>query len=64
MQDPNHERLDWEFTKYVWNFQRDQRPALIEHLKEYEGKKPIHRVTNRKQVNILLDKLFKGDNHE
>ena len=59
-----NERLDWEFTKYVWNFQRDQRPALIEHLKEYEGKKPIHRVTNRKQVNILLDKLFKGDNHE
>jgi hypothetical protein len=52
-----NERLDWEFTKYVWHFRRDQRPALLESLKNIEGEKLIHRVTSRKQVNDLLDEF-------
>jgi adenylate kinase family enzyme len=52
-----NERLDWEFTKYVWNFRRDQRPALIQHLSGYQSNKFIYRITNRKQIAVLLDEF-------
>ena len=49
------ERLEWEFTKYVWNFHRDQLPLLKQQLTQIN--KPIHTITNRKQIDRLLNSL-------
>ncbi|MGJ8656750.1 MAG: DNA topology modulation protein [Akkermansiaceae bacterium] len=57
-----NERLEWEFTKYVWNFHRDQRPKLMEHLADIKGQKPIHILTSRKQTARLLDAIVHDSN--
>ena len=51
------ERLDWEFTKYVWDFHRDQRPGLLKQLAKFENKK-IHLVRSRKEANSLLKAII------
>lgn len=33
------EKLDMEFVKWVWNFRRDKRPAIIDKLKHYSNTK-------------------------
>ena len=52
------ERLDWEFTKYVWDFQRDQRPLLLEKLAPFKDKKTIHMVNSRKGAETLLNSIL------
>ncbi len=52
------ERLDWEFTKYVWDFQRDQRPAILKKLAPFKDKKTIHMVNSRKEANALLNTIL------
>lgn len=52
-----NERLDWEFTKYVWNFQRDERPGLLDLIAKYKDKKSIHIIRSRKEADLLLKAL-------
>ena len=51
------ERIDWEFIKYVYNFNRDQLPKTMDILNRYEKKKQIIQITNRKEIDKLLDYL-------
>ena len=51
------ERINWEFLKYVWNFHRDNRPELLKKLKTFQGRKTIHILTNRKQVDRFLEQV-------
>jgi adenylate kinase family enzyme len=31
------ERFDWNFLMYIWNFQRDHRPRVVESLRGFHG---------------------------
>ena len=49
------ERFDWEFTKYIWSFNRERRPKLLRILSEVKGQ----RVTLRSPSDVkeFLQKL-------
>jgi len=51
------EKLDLEFVKWVWKFNKNERPKIIEKLKIYEGKKNIIILSNPKDVGNFLKNL-------
>ncbi len=51
------EKLDLEFVKWVWKFNKNERPNIIEKLKIYEGKKNIIILSNPKDVENFLKNL-------
>ena len=55
-----HERLDWEFLKYVWRFQRDQRPQLLDNLGKFQSQDRLHIVRSRKEANQLLNNILEN----
>ena len=50
------ERFDWEFLKWVWNFNRTHRPRNLAALKAAEGITVIT-LKNRRQVQEFLRQL-------
>ncbi|PHN03013.1 DNA topology modulation protein [Flavilitoribacter nigricans] len=49
MPDNCPERLSWEFVRYVWNYPRTRRPAMLDRLKGYEAAgKQIFILRNRR----------------
>ncbi|MDO5401395.1 MAG: DNA topology modulation protein [Eubacteriales bacterium] len=50
------EQIDWEFFQWVWNFNRDNRPELLELLKKAEHVRVII-LKNRRQVAAFLNTL-------
>ncbi len=50
------EKLDLEFVKWVWKFNKNERPKIIEKLKNYEDKKIIV-LNNPRDVDELLRNL-------
>ncbi|MBO9129900.1 DNA topology modulation protein [Bacillus sp. 165] len=57
------EKLDWDFIKWVWNYPRDQRPHILERLKELEGKKNIIILHSAPEVKQFLSRLQKAEVH-
>jgi adenylate kinase family enzyme len=53
------EGLDCEFTKWVWNYNKKNRPKILEFLKDYRETKNIIILKNRKEVNEFSDSLKK-----
>ncbi len=53
------ERLDWEFLKWVWNFNKEKREKNYRLLKEAEGVETIV-LKNRRQVRKFLEDLTEG----
>lgn len=54
MADNCPEKVDLEFLFYIWNFNRDVRPKMLEQLKDFEN---LVTIRNRRQVNNLLEEL-------
>ena len=50
------ERFDWDFLKWVWNFNRDKREKYYRLLNETEGKETIV-LKNRRMVKRFLQSL-------
>ena len=51
-----NEKLDIEFFKYIWNFNKTQDKPVEELLKKYPGVKVITFKT-RKQADVFLKRL-------
>ena len=51
------ERLDWEFLKYVWNWQRDSRPRVMKAIENFRG--PIERLRAPAEIDGLFANLGK-----
>ena len=47
------EKLDWEFVKWVWNFEKEKAPLLREKLKKMEEKRVYH-FRSRKELKAWL----------
>lgn len=51
------ERLDPEFVRWVWNYRRDKRPAVLEKLGRLRPDQKVFILNNRKAVREFLDRL-------
>ncbi|KGP92141.1 ATPase AAA [Pontibacillus chungwhensis BH030062] len=51
------EKLDWEFMKYVWNFNRDKRPKLKERLHKASLHKTVHIIKTTKDAERFLENV-------
>lgn len=50
------ERLDWDFLKWVWNFNREHREEFYAMVQK-AGHAQVHILKNRRQVKRLLQSL-------
>ena len=50
------ERIDWEFLKWVWNFNKNKREKIYSLLNEFEGAETIV-LKNRRMVKRFLKSL-------
>ena len=50
------ERLDWEFLKWVWNFNKNKRERYYQMLNEVEGKETVV-LKNRRMVKRFLQSV-------
>ena len=50
------ERIDWEFLRWVWNFNRNNREKNYRLLEQYADKE-IHILKNRRQVKRFLNEI-------
>jgi adenylate kinase family enzyme len=48
------ERLDWEFVKWVWDFHADQRPAILEHLRQVSPAKRVIMLRSPNEVDLFV----------
>lgn len=51
------DEFDPEFHQWILDFARDQRPRILELLKQYREGREIHVFTARKAANDFLEKL-------
>lgn len=49
------ERLDFQFLKYVWNFEKKQKPKLLSYLDD--AKVPIFTIKSRKECYSFMEKF-------
>ena len=55
------ERLDREFLRYIWNFERRHAPLFEQNFDLYGPDVPVWQVKSRKQLRRLLDLLHIED---
>lgn len=48
------EKLDMEFIKWVWNFNKNKRPTLLERLKPYIEQQKVVILKSPKEVKFFL----------
>ncbi len=49
-----HERVNWEFIKYVWDYPRKKRPALLEKLKSCSQTKSVIILKSQADIESYL----------
>jgi adenylate kinase family enzyme len=55
MADGCPEQFDWEFLKWIWDFENRSKPKIEKILKQYENEKTIIRLKSKREVeNFLL----------
>jgi len=52
-----HEKLDWEFVRWVWNYRHRSRPKILKLLREHSGTKQIFWLRSRPHVRRFLRSL-------
>jgi adenylate kinase family enzyme len=55
------ERLDWEFMRYVWNFEHKETPKVVASLKKHGPNVPVFQLKTRCDMRALLDLLGTSD---
>ena len=48
------EKLDWEFVKWVWDFPADQRPAILQHLRQVSPAKRVITLRSQSEVDQFV----------
>jgi len=51
------EKLDWEFIKWVWDFPADQRPVILEHLRQVAPGKRVITLCSHDEVDRFVRDL-------
>lgn len=55
------EKLDFEFLKWIWNYPKQKRPAIIEKLNFYSKTKKVFVVRSKNDVKLLLVNTHKEE---
>jgi adenylate kinase family enzyme len=55
------ERLDWEFLRYIWNFEHKETPKVVAGLKQHGPNVPVFQLKTRRDIRRLLDLLGASD---
>jgi adenylate kinase family enzyme len=55
------ERLDWEFIKWVWNYPRDRRPAILEKLGQLATDKKVIILRSPSSVKQFLHNISRSE---
>lgn len=50
------EKLDMEFLKWIWNYPKVKRPAILAMLKELSSKKKVIILSSRKEIKRFIEK--------
>ena len=51
------ETPDWEFTKWVWNFRRDERPKIVDRLSRLRPDQRLIVLTSPREVESFVGSL-------
>ncbi|MBU4486186.1 MAG: topology modulation protein, partial [Candidatus Delongbacteria bacterium] len=51
------ERFDFEFFKWIWNFNRDHRSGIYNKIEQAQSSKEVHIVRNYRDKKKLLKML-------
>lgn len=51
------EHFDWEFLKWIWDFENRSKGKMEKLLKKYEKEKTIIRLKSKREVRNFLDNL-------
>jgi adenylate kinase family enzyme len=51
------EQGDWEFIKWVWNFPRDSRPAVLDRVQRHARQAVVHQPRSPRQAKRLLREI-------
>jgi adenylate kinase family enzyme len=52
-----HERFDWEFLKWTWNYPKRSKPKVENLLRRFESEKTIIRLKSNKDIEKFLMSL-------
>ena len=52
-----HERFDWEFLKWTWNYPKRSKPKVENLLKRFESEKTIIRLKSNRDIENFLMSL-------
>lgn len=48
------ERIDFQFLKWVWNYPKDKRPAILKKIKALSNEKQVVILHSPKEVSEFL----------
>lgn len=48
------EKVDWEFIKYIWDYPRKRKPAILEKLKFYSQSKMVIILKSQAEIETFL----------
>lgn len=51
------ERFNWEFYKFIWNFNKNHKPRTDEAIRKYGQHLKIYRFKNPRETSLFLQKL-------
>lgn len=49
-----HEKIDFKFLKWIWDYPKKNRPAIEEKLQKFENEKTIIRLKSQREVEDFL----------
>ncbi|WP_221567959.1 DNA topology modulation protein [Alkalihalobacillus sp. TS-13] len=52
------EKLDPEFLRYVWNFNKARRPQLLKRLEKFEREKQVIILKTKKDVELFIELVY------
>ncbi len=58
------ERLSWEFLRWIWNYPKDRRPALLRKLAEHARRKNVTVLRSPRAVERFLESLPGGPSNQ
>jgi adenylate kinase family enzyme len=51
------EKISWDFIRLIWNYNREQRPTVLQQLKQYGANREVQILRSPQQADNFLAKL-------
>ena len=54
-----HERVEWDFLKYIWDFNKVRGPKIAKLLEQVKDSKQTVRLRNYAEMNVFIEEMKK-----